>query len=546
MYRAFPWALVGLIGCAGPSFSSADHQSGTQDLKPLTIGADTFERRQLANGLRAAAIQDRGETVTVFLSVSAGNRNETAATTGLAHLTEHALFTGTERTGVDLHEKTVVSWGGESNAYTRDDYTLYYDHAFPPAKLQEVLVMEADRLRGIRFEEAPVLHERHRLELEEAHSYRTSEGRAEQLEAAVYGVHPYRFGLRTGKGHTRGPGLTVAQTKAFYDRHYHPNRVAVVVVGPIDPQVALDAIEQAFGSLPAGPAAPIISMEPVPTHPREVSLRSELARDRHVKSWITPAYGVAPRAELELLAALLGRAELPSGEALTVSMGGRIDRDLFQVGWSGGPEVAAEVESLLVSVRNGSLFDDEAMVSMLEEVQGILGASYAEQPLRARPYFAKAATFAAFESLGFAEAYAAYGKDLREVRAVDLVTAARKWLAPEACTTVIFRGTGEDEAPLPDDVEGLQEAAMAAAETGNLDRAIAAYGKLLAKGPNRMNTVIFYYERGALLLEQKDFDAAIADFEAALKVVDYPAVREILEEAHARKARAMRGDFGER
>ena len=540
-----PLILVSLLGCAGPNPASADSIQGPRDLAPLTIGEDTFQRRQLENGLRVAAIQDEGESMTVFLSVSAGNRNETAATTGLAHLTEHAMFAGTDTTDTDMHEKTVVAWGGESNAYTRDDYTMYYDHTFPAAELEKVLAMEADRLRNLHMKSAPVLHERHRLEVEESHSFRTSEGRAEQLEAAAYGLHPYRFGLRTEEGHTRGPSLSVDQVHAFYDRHYHPNRVAIVVVGPMDPAIALDAVENAFRHLPIGPAAPVISMEPVPTHPREVSLRSTLPKDRTVRVWLTPAYGQAPRAELDLVAALLARASLPSGAPLTVSIGGRIDRDLLQVGWSGGPEVEAEVDTLLASLRDGSFFDDDANISSLEEIQGLMASAHAEQPLRARPYFAKAATFAAFESLGFAEAYATYGRDLRDLSSHDLVIAARKWMDPNTCTTIVFRGTGIEEAPLPDDVEGLQEAAMQASETGNLDRAIAAYGKLLEKGPNRMNTVIFYYERGALLLEQKAFDAAIADFEAALKVVDYPAVREILEEAHARKARAMRGDFSE-
>ncbi|MGB0951681.1 MAG: insulinase family protein [Planctomycetota bacterium] len=545
MQRIAPLMLVGLIGCTSPGPVSVDSTKESRALAPLTIGEHTFERRQLENGLRVAAIQDAGESMTVFLSVAAGNRNETATTTGLAHLTEHAMFAGTDHTDTDMHEKTVVAWGGESNAYTRDDYTMYYDHSFPPSELETVLAMEADRLRNLHMKSAPVLHERHRLELEEAHSYRTSEGRAEQLEAAVYGLHPYRYGLRTEAGHTRGPGLSVDQVREFYDRHYHPNRVAIVVVGPVDPQVALDAVEEAFRLLPTGPAAPIISMEPVPTHPRTVSLRSGLSTDRHVRVWLTPAYGQAPRAELDLVASLLSRAELPSGTPLTISIGGRIDRDLLQVGWSGGPEVEAEVDVLLASLRDGSYFDDEAHVEALEEIQGLLADAHAEQPLRARPYFAKAATFAAFESLGFAEAYATYGRDLQDLSAHDLVAAARQWMDPETCTTVVFLGTGVEEAPLPEDVEGLQEAAMQAAETGNFDRAIAAYGKLLEMGPNRMNTVIFYYERGALLLEQKNFDDAIADFEAALKVVDYPAVREILEEAHARKARAMRGDFGD-
>ena len=36
-----------------------------------------------------------------------GNRQETAETTGLAHLVEHAMFTGTPNVGVDEHERRV-------------------------------------------------------------------------------------------------------------------------------------------------------------------------------------------------------------------------------------------------------------------------------------------------------------------------------------------------------------------------------------------------------------------------------------------------------
>ncbi len=517
----------------------------SQELPPLRVGDDTFQRRLLANGLHAAAIQQESETATIFLAVGVGNRNETAATTGLAHLTEHAMFAGTPTTGTDVHEKTVVAWGGEANAYTRDDFTMYYDHEFPPEKLAQVLAMDADRLRNLSFEESAVLHERHRLELEEAHSYHSADGRAEELEAAVFPLHPYGLGLRTKEGHTRAPGLSVDIIRSFYNKHYHPNRVAVVVVGPMAPEQALDAIEQAFAPLERGPEADVISLEPIPNRPRQVVLRSTLPRDRKLKVWLTPVYGQAPRPALEVLTSLLQRAKLSTGEVLTVAIGGRVDRDMLQVGWSGGEATDHEVENLLQSFRDGSVFDEESMLLELEEVKQLLVDGYNKQPLRARPYFAKAATFAGYESLGLGEAYADWGKEVSQVDAADVVEAAHEWLAPQHCVTVVFRGTGEKVPPLPDDVEGLQEAAAQAAETGNYERAIEAYTMMLAKNPNRMNTVIDYAERGQLYLEMSDFDHAIADFEAALKVVDYPAVRDMLEDAYARKARALRGDFSD-
>ncbi|MCH2112970.1 MAG: insulinase family protein, partial [Planctomycetes bacterium] len=68
-------------------------------LSDLIIGEHVFERRELANGLRAVAVQEEGDTTTVFMAVAVGTRNETAETTGLAHLTEHAMFAGTPITG---------------------------------------------------------------------------------------------------------------------------------------------------------------------------------------------------------------------------------------------------------------------------------------------------------------------------------------------------------------------------------------------------------------------------------------------------------------
>ena len=53
-----------------------------------------------------------------------------------------------------------------------------------------------------------------------------------------------------------------------------------------------------------------------------------------------------------------------------------------------------------------------------------------------------------------------------------------------------------------------------------------------------MYRVIYLASRGQLYVKQKDYDGAIADYEAALRVVDYPAVRDLLKEVEALKADA--------
>ena len=534
-------ALILLIMC---SCSVPFVEGESTPLSDLIIGEHVFARRELANGLRAVAVQEEGDTTTVFMAVAVGTRNETAETTGLAHLTEHAMFAGTPTTGTDLHEKTIVDWGGESNAFTRDDYTMYYDHHFPPSKLKTVLAMEADRLRNLSLDPAPTLHERHRLELEEKHSYQPSDGREQSLESVIFQHHPYRHGLRDEDGHTSARHLPVSAIRNFYDTYYHPNRVAVVVVGPSDPQSVLNEIEACFASLAPGPEF-TIPQEPIPSQPRRTFLTSTLPRDRHVECWLIPEMGHPHRPALEVLATLMGRVELNCGVPMSVGMGGRIDRDWFRIDWSAADSDATdqardEINTVLNSFREG-----KARLSDLEEVKELMIRALESKRLSARPYFALAETVAWRESHHLSETLSTYGDDIRAVTALDIQQVAQQWLLSSRSVTVVFAGTGAAVAPLPESPRELRAAAAEASETGDFARAVEAYGMLLERMPDKMNTVIHYAERGKLFMEMKDFDAAIADFEAALVVIDYPAVRDYLEEAHARKARALRGDFQE-
>ena len=447
------------------------------------------------------------------------------------------MFAGTPTTGTDEHERTVKSWGGESNAFTRDDYTLYYDHRIPVERIDQVLVMEADRLRNLSLEPAPVLHERGRLEREEAHTFQPSDGRDEQLEAAVFRVHSYRAGLRDARGHTLAPTLPVEVVRVFYERTYHPRNACVVVVAPIDPSEALDAVERAFESLPAGPWLTPPAPEPWIDEPRTERIPSELPVDRVELCWLVPVLGDPARPALELLASWLDRQRLEDGSDVDASSGGRVDRDLFRLAAT-GPRALEGLASLIPRLVESPPTEEE-----LAPLKEIAATAYSGLALRARPYFSLAATFGTREVFGLAELMARNEPAFRALGPADLVAAARRFLRPERCVTVIFEGTGAEVAPLPSDPAALSRAARDAADAGDLDRAVAAYEKLLELGPSNMNRVIYLAERGMLQLDRRDFDAAIADFEAALAVIDYPAVRDLLEDAHARKRAALRGEI---
>jgi tetratricopeptide (TPR) repeat protein len=137
--------------------------------------------------------------------------------------------------------------------------------------------------------------------------------------------------------------------------------------------------------------------------------------------------------------------------------------------------------------------------------------------------------------LGFPEHPGAYAEQIDAVTADDLTRVARTHLSAARRFEIHFEAKGEPPPPLPDDPQALLKAAEEAESAGDLDRAIEAFTRLLQKKPNKMNTVIYLASRGQIHLEKRDYPAAIADFEDALVVVDYPAVRDLLEEARRRQ-----------
>jgi predicted Zn-dependent peptidase len=463
----------------------------------------------------------------VFVVIAAGKRQETPRTTGLAHLTEHAMYTGTAKTGPGEHDRRIREMGGKSNAFTREDYTLLYDHEVPADELGEVLAMEADRLRNLSFEPKAVYEERERLREEEAETWQPSQRLTERLEAAVFLRHPYGAGIMDEAGHTLASVLGIWDIREFYDRNYHPGAVAVVVAGEVEPERALDAVETAFGPLPPGPPRERPPEEPDVVEPRGVSLSSDLPRDRVEWVWLVPAMGHRDRPALFVLARLLARRTTESGAPVFVSMGDRVDKDLFRVAVV-GPNAARDLDRVL-----GDLLAGRIDALEFEEVKRLEAGSREGQSLRARPYFALAATFGVYEVLGHTDALVQHRSSVERLALEGVLRVARIYLDPQRRVDVRFAGTGVDFEPLPDDHRELHRVADEATQAGDLDRAVEAYSKLLSRDLSKMSEVIALASRGKVRMKQREYRAAIRDFERALEVVDYPDVRDLLDEARA-------------
>ena len=100
----------------------------------------------LDNGLRIIHLPSDSKVVYCGYQINAGTRNEEPGEEGLAHFCEHVTFKGTERRKAWHILNCLESVGGDLNAYTNKEGTVYYS-----AILKEHIARAVDLLSDIVF-----------------------------------------------------------------------------------------------------------------------------------------------------------------------------------------------------------------------------------------------------------------------------------------------------------------------------------------------------------------------------------------------------------
>src|SRR5436305_9666020 len=104
--------------------------------RPPKIAITTVE---LPNGLKMVMVEDHSRPV-INLQVwyHVGSKDERTGRTGFAHLFEHMMFRGSKNVGPEEHMRYVREAGGNVNAYTDFDQTVYWE-TFPSNYLERML-----------------------------------------------------------------------------------------------------------------------------------------------------------------------------------------------------------------------------------------------------------------------------------------------------------------------------------------------------------------------------------------------------------------------
>src|SRR3954468_1760598 len=86
-----------------------------------------YELSTLPNGLTVILEEDHSTPIVhLQLWYHVGSKNEKPGRTGFAHLFEHLMFKGSQNVEAEQHTSMIASVGGQSNAYTTDDETVFW------------------------------------------------------------------------------------------------------------------------------------------------------------------------------------------------------------------------------------------------------------------------------------------------------------------------------------------------------------------------------------------------------------------------------------
>jgi zinc protease len=233
-----------------------------------------YQITKLDNGLTVVLLEDHSTPIVhLQLWYHVGSRDERPGRTGFAHLFEHLMFKGSKNVGREQHMSQVASLGGQANAYTTEDVTVFWE-SVPSHALPLVLWLEADRMATLRIDretfenERAVVKEERRMRIDNQPYGRLSE----LIYENAFTVHPYKH--QTIGSMSDLEASSVDDVRNFYETYYVPENATMALVGDFDTAQAMELVTKYLGRVPkaARPVPRDIPKEPKPEKERRVTL----------------------------------------------------------------------------------------------------------------------------------------------------------------------------------------------------------------------------------------------------------------------------------
>jgi predicted Zn-dependent peptidase len=264
----------------------------------------TYEWRRIPGGPRlAVATVPDSECAALSIHIPAGSRDENELPAGLAHFVEHMVFKGTARRSARELSFDIENAGGQINACTSEDQTVYEGRG--EAELLPVLAdVLCDMVWHATFPESEINLEREVIG-EEITMYREtpSDHIGDLISAALWGDHPLGNPI---SGSLESIALIDrAALLEFRQRHHFRNDMVIAAAGPFTADELLRVVTP---HLPSGfeEGLPHLPFDHAQWPPRDLTEQRETDQLQLSLAWHAPGRHSPSRHSLRLLSMMLG------------------------------------------------------------------------------------------------------------------------------------------------------------------------------------------------------------------------------------------------
>jgi zinc protease len=277
------------------------------DIPPLK-----FEERTLENGLRVISMEDHSTpVVAIQVWYHVGSKDDPEGRSGFAHLFEHMMFKGTKRMPSEFVDRLTEDVGGENNAYTANDVTVYHE-VVPSNHLERLLWAEAERLSALTINRTNFMTERDVVKEEFRQSVLSQPyGEfGEFIQKQSFVEHPYR---RPTIGNIAElDAANFDDVVAFHSTFYRPDNATLIVVGDFDSGSLQRWVDQYFGPIkkPEGAIPRVGVKEPARTKEKTIREYDEKVPFPAIAvTFLAPPVTSDQRAAWQIIETVLGQGD---------------------------------------------------------------------------------------------------------------------------------------------------------------------------------------------------------------------------------------------
>ena len=209
---------------------------------PLHPIMTKFNIHTLDNGLRVIHLPSTSQVVYCGIGVKAGSRHEKEGEEGVAHFCEHVTFKGTHRRSALQILNCLESVGGDLNAFTNKEDTVFY-----AAILKEHLPRAVDLLTDIVFNSVyPKQEVVHEVDVicDEIESYNDSPAELiyDEFENMLFKGHPLGHNILGTREKVKT--FTSVHAQRFTNRYYRPENAIFFAYGDINFKRLVDLLKR--------------------------------------------------------------------------------------------------------------------------------------------------------------------------------------------------------------------------------------------------------------------------------------------------------------